>query len=415
MAYLYPWGNTQQLNLDWLLSQWQIAKNSIDQSLQAEIDRVEDAIADLLNARDQAVAAAASANNDAGDAHTDATNAHTDALAAAGDAASASADALKAEGNAVGEQNGTPVTSGSPYYQNNAKYYANEASSDATNAHTDSQAAAGNALYAEGWAVGEQNGTPVASGSPYYENNAKYYANSILGDAASAAADALEAEGWAVGEQNGTPVASGSPYYENNAKYYKTEAENAVTGKQDAICENLISNNFGEPCEVDLTNVTYLTMSSSDGNPIGSNPSQVNIYFLDENLDTINYFGFPPALSERTVSLNAQLQAAKYVMLRPNNARVPIMLVKGQTAKTYVPYFHKANIESKNTYNISAMIGIQCAGFEAPRQLLVNEIACVNNELYKVTSIIPANSQIIPNTNCQKITVGQILTTFLNS
>ena len=31
------------------------------------------------------------------------------------------------------------------------------------------------ALEAEGYAVGEQNGVPVTSGSPYYENNAKYY------------------------------------------------------------------------------------------------------------------------------------------------------------------------------------------------------------------------------------------------
>ena len=33
-----------------------------------------------------------------------------------------------------------------------------------------------NALKAEGYAVGTQDGTPVASGSPYYENNAKHYA-----------------------------------------------------------------------------------------------------------------------------------------------------------------------------------------------------------------------------------------------
>ena len=36
----------------------------------------------------------------------------------------AEADALKSEGFAVGEQNGTPVTSGSPYFENNAEYYA---------------------------------------------------------------------------------------------------------------------------------------------------------------------------------------------------------------------------------------------------------------------------------------------------
>ena len=38
----------------------------------------------------------------------------------------AEAEALKSEGFAVGEQNGEPVTSGSPYYENNAEYYKNE-------------------------------------------------------------------------------------------------------------------------------------------------------------------------------------------------------------------------------------------------------------------------------------------------
>lgn len=50
-------------------------------------------------------------------------NAKTDAETAA---SSSEADALKSEGFAVGEQNGEPVTSGSPYYENNAEYYKDE-------------------------------------------------------------------------------------------------------------------------------------------------------------------------------------------------------------------------------------------------------------------------------------------------
>lgn len=42
-------------------------------------------------------------------------------------ATSADADALVSEGFAVGEQNGVPVPSTSPYYNNNAKYYASQA------------------------------------------------------------------------------------------------------------------------------------------------------------------------------------------------------------------------------------------------------------------------------------------------
>lgn len=47
----------------------------------------------------------------------------------------AEADALKSEGFAVGEQNGVPVGPGSPYYENNAKYYAEEAQGGGSGGH----------------------------------------------------------------------------------------------------------------------------------------------------------------------------------------------------------------------------------------------------------------------------------------
>ena len=49
------------------------------------------------------------------------------ANAASGSASAANTSALKAEGFAVGEQNGSAVSSDSPYYENNAKHYADEA------------------------------------------------------------------------------------------------------------------------------------------------------------------------------------------------------------------------------------------------------------------------------------------------
>ena len=57
---------------------------------------------------------------------TDCQNAKSDAETAA---SSSEADALKSEGFAVGEQDGVPVTSGSPYYENNAEYYKNKCES----------------------------------------------------------------------------------------------------------------------------------------------------------------------------------------------------------------------------------------------------------------------------------------------
>ena len=95
------------------------------------------------NAGNSATAAAGSATAAAGSA----TDAASSATAAAGSATSAqgyadSADhykdgantaALKAEGNAIGKQNGVDVDSESPYYHNNAKYYAEQAAASALN------------------------------------------------------------------------------------------------------------------------------------------------------------------------------------------------------------------------------------------------------------------------------------------
>ena len=142
------------------------------------------------------------------------------------------------EAYARGTMGGTPVDPGDAGYEDNAKYYKDAAAASAQDASDDADYvrdhvtdADASALEAEGFAVGEQGGTPVASGSPYYENNAKYYAGEALQDKLDAdtfkdAANqaALRSEGWSVGEQNGTPVGSGSPYYQNNAKYYAQNA-----------------------------------------------------------------------------------------------------------------------------------------------------------------------------------------------
>lgn len=71
------------------------------------------------NAHTSEVNASASETN----AATSESNAATSESNASSSASDSSASALVSEGYAVGKQNGTDVTSGSPYYQNNAKYY----------------------------------------------------------------------------------------------------------------------------------------------------------------------------------------------------------------------------------------------------------------------------------------------------
>lgn len=84
------------------------------------------------------------------------------------------ANVYKAEAWAVGTENGVPVDNTNPAYHNNSKYYSGLTSADAASTATDASNANTDALKSEGFAVGEQNGTPVSSGT-YYENNSKYY------------------------------------------------------------------------------------------------------------------------------------------------------------------------------------------------------------------------------------------------
>ena len=226
--FQYPYGDTQQLNLDWLMEQWQETKASIDGSLQGEIDRVEAAITDLLTARDQAVAAktaaetaATSASGYAGTASTAASTATAQATAAAGSAALAGTHASNAQ---TSETNAGLQATAAGNSAAAAAVSAGNASNSEGAAAASSSAAAGNALYAEGMANGTQNGTPVASGSPYYENNAAYWAGEAQNYDNDAALAAYYSEAMAKGTMNGTPVTSGEPGYEDNAEYYKDQA-----------------------------------------------------------------------------------------------------------------------------------------------------------------------------------------------
>ena len=131
------------------------------------------------NAHDSAANAAGSALNAinaSSQARGYAESANTSANTAANKELAALNDALKSEGFAVGMQNGIVVLPDSPYYHNNSKYYKENAETSASNASNSESAADESALFAEGISVGKQDGVDVDTESPYYHNNAKYYA-----------------------------------------------------------------------------------------------------------------------------------------------------------------------------------------------------------------------------------------------
>ena len=146
LMYQYPYGNAQQLNLDWLMEQWQTVKESIDGSLQNEIDRVESAITDLLNARDAAVAAANAAQASAGAAASSANTAAAQAAISTAQAAAATQERVNAANAANNAQtyanNALAQAVAAGNYAGNASTSANQAAASASDAHNDALAAA---------------------------------------------------------------------------------------------------------------------------------------------------------------------------------------------------------------------------------------------------------------------------------
>lgn len=119
MSYRYPYGNTEQMNLDWFLNQWEKfkadwaeAEAGIDGSLNAEIAKVEAAMSELYAARDAAAASATAARQsslDAAAAQVAAGNSKTAAqaaeTAARGSQQAAAESAQEAQASAQGAEN----------------------------------------------------------------------------------------------------------------------------------------------------------------------------------------------------------------------------------------------------------------------------------------------------------------------
>ena len=198
--FQFPYGNGQQLNLDWflrkfkeLLAEWTAKEASIDGSLQDEIDRAEAALTDVFTARDVTVAAKNDALQAKADALTAAANAAQYWQNAANSAQNAAASAVNALNAAnytaadkatvaadkatVAADKATVAADKAIVAQDKATVAADKAIVAQDKADTDDIKNAANAagLRAEGWATGTQSGTPVTSDSPYYQNNAKYY------------------------------------------------------------------------------------------------------------------------------------------------------------------------------------------------------------------------------------------------
>lgn len=147
--FKYPWGNLQGLNLAWflekfnqLLEDWATAEAGIDGALDDEIQKAEDALSDVFDARDAAAASATAAAGSATSAGASATAAQNSATAAASSATLAN---TKATAAGLSEAAAAQSASDAAASASAANTNANAAAASAANAITSASTAGTNA------------------------------------------------------------------------------------------------------------------------------------------------------------------------------------------------------------------------------------------------------------------------------
>ena len=160
MAYKYPYGNRDTINLDWFINEfqklkaaWEEERAGIEGALDEEIARAEAALADVFAARDAATAAATAASQSAdtarGYSETATSQANTATQAAQG-ATTARSDALAAQSAAeAAADNASGFASNASTSANAADTSAQSAARSVINARTAQSAAAQSATLAD--------------------------------------------------------------------------------------------------------------------------------------------------------------------------------------------------------------------------------------------------------------------------
>lgn len=395
--FLGPWSEMHRLNLGWFIAEWnkfyaewQSTLQAITGALTGEIERVEAAMTDLYAARDAAAASATSANSSALNASASSLAAMDarDAAVSAKNTAQSAASSATASETAAG--NSATLASNKATQAGNSATAAAQSAGAAQQSETD---AATEALKSEGYAVGKQNGTDVASGSPYYHNNSKYYADSVAADAVAAAASAsaaaesaTEAATSAAGIDNNTlsAIAECMPSalmpYKNLSTYQKTAGGSKITVNKniveierlsgtstnnayDLITGNAISTTptdanmeaYGVECP---DNIYYEATTLESNSNSSSNAMRVYYYNANDNLTytEISEIGRPKYYKKRgIISSSGRSATNKKILIaifRVGNitegakAKVAVT-VDSTTATTVNDYYRNARTEER--------------------------------------------------------------------
>lgn len=417
--FRFPWGDMHSLNLGWFLQKfnelredWATAEAGIDGALDAEIQRAEDALSDVFDARDAAAASATAAAGSATAAAGSATTAGTSATAAQNSATAAAGSATLANNKA----------SAAGLSEAAAAQSANNAAASAANANTSANAAAASAANAvNSAAAAGTNATAAATSAA----NAATSANSAAADAerAEEAAESIPAD-YTELANNVTELTNDFNEISENTKNLlnpdNITQENGFTYSNGVYTNNNVDTRASLMLKAVFYYDSELVLSRGFPNTaLGENiltvtlSSAVNRVRIAHNgiardlgitFDDVNLLADTPY----TVSCNV-IQNDPTVIggIEFTN----LQLEAGSSATPYIPAKTAIDFDARQ---IPDMIAPILDSMEADAALVADDFRIVNNTLYRITAPVAAGGTLTPGTNCAATTVAEILKSLLS-
>lgn len=445
--YELPYGNTQQLNLDWFIkrwqefyAQWQEAEAGIDHALDAEIQRVEDAMTDLYAARDAAAASATAAAASASSASNDATIATNAATAAAASATLANNKAAAAGLSEAAAANSANSASNSAIAASTSASQANASAASATaseqSATASATAAAGSASDAADSADDAADSATEAATSA---QEAQDVLDSIPEDYSTLSADVVDLKADVAPIKQLAPL----PIYPND---FLPDQDTTVHGRKFVRTENKVTINYSSSNSTGRYYLIYRNGSITYNTSLPNLRNEIAISTLIPNPKTVamsmaikitmhNKDGiarpFPPIhlIYESAVTAGTKYTSAlfndetEYV---DASISLGFDLARRAGNSFGVAIWHSnSNIELKyefllyndqaKTDAIDASIAKTQRNYIATENKSINDFVIISELLYRITSPVTAGETYIIGTNIERVYVCDILTQLLNS
>lgn len=443
--FRFPWGDMHSLNLGWFLQKfnelredWATAEAGIDGALDAEIQRAEDALSDVFDARDAAAASATAAAGSASSAGTSATAAQNSATGAANSATLANNKATAAGlSEAAAAQSATQAGNSATA----AAGSATTASNAATNAAASETAAGQSATAAAASAASIEGDVDAAAASASAAAASEAAAAQSAADAAASAASSAGTSAQrmiAPVEETATaskPYTTGERFIYNGTLY---EAIAAIE-KNDTITPNV--NCLKITVDQELSNLE--TNLEKTINALGIDYFKVSgkAATTTQGYEQLKLLDNVPARKNITyrayLTIKEPINIPIYFYVKRSTDDVQLTtgaIPTGDTVSnmpTFTPssnynfYFYMssgapagievtAHIEIIDDITIINSIAPVFADMVAETALAANQFIIVGRYLYKTTTTIANGANLIEGTNVRRTTIAAELTNLIN-